>query len=66
MVEDSRQIGALVLVVVFTVIGGIAVALRLWSVYLSRQRILSGKHLVTVFDWQLCSSCVANFELLSV
>lgn len=45
MVDDHQQKIALGIVVAFPILGGIAILLRLWSRYLSRLTLASGKHL---------------------
>ena len=42
MIDDHHQKTALGIVVAFTILGGIAVLLRLWSRWLSRSALTSG------------------------
>lgn len=42
MIDDHYQKTALGIVVAFTILGGIAVLLRLWSRWLSRSALTSG------------------------
>jgi hypothetical protein len=42
MIDDYHQKTALGIVVAFTILGGIAVLLRLWSRWLSRSALTSG------------------------